>query len=40
MKTIIKGFERALGTSEVERRCEQLEERRKIIESIKERINN
>jgi hypothetical protein len=40
MKTIIKGFERALGTSEVERRCEQLEERRKIIESIKERIKN
>ena len=40
MKTIIMGFEKILGDNEVIRRCEQLEERRKIIQSIKERINN
>ena len=31
MKTLIKGFEKSVGSAEVERRCQQLEEKRKTI---------
>lgn len=39
MKTIIKGYEKSMGSEEVERRCRQLEEKKCLIESIKEEMN-
>lgn len=39
MKTIIKGYEKSMGSVEVERRCRQLEEKRCLIESIKKEMN-
>ena len=39
MKTLIKGFEKSMGSTEVERRCQQLEERKSLIDSIKEKMN-
>lgn len=40
MKTIIKGYEKSLGSEEVKRRCWQLEEKKCLINLIKEKMDN
>jgi len=38
MQTLIRGFIESMGVEEVERRCQQLEEKKQIIESLKKQI--
>ena len=38
MQTLIRGFMKSMGAEEVERRCQQLEEKKQIIESLKKQI--